>query len=157
MSDHKELYEYRSRLLARTLSAAHEFCDFCRQGKDPFVPLSSNGWSVHQMAAHVRDVDQHVYGMRLRRVIEEEHPVFQNFDGDAWIADHYTPDEPLDKILDEFNESIRSLVGWLETLPDTAWSRMSRHEVYGEFAMQAWAERGLAHIEEHIRAIRSNE
>lgn len=154
MSDHKELYEYRAQLMGRTLSAAQEFCDLCRQVPDPFAPLAGDGWNAHQTAAHVRAVEQYVYNLRLRRAVAEEYPVFENFDGDAWLAAHYDPAEPLDKILDEFQASIHELMDWLADLPPEAWSRPSRHEVYGEFAMQAWAERGLAHILEHISAIR---
>lgn len=154
MAEHKELYEYRSRLQQRILSAAQEFCALFREVPDPFAPLSSDGWNAHQIAAHVRDVDKHVYGLRLHRAVTEEHPVFENFDGDAWIAAHYDPAEPLDKILNEFRESVDELVGWLSELPPEAWARLTRHEVYGEFAMQTWAERGLAHIVEHIAAIR---
>lgn len=154
MAEHKELYEYRAQLLQRIQSAAQEFCDLFTEVPDPFSPLSSDGWNAHQVAAHVRDVDKHVYGLRLRRAVAEEHPVFENFDGDDWIAAHYNPAEPLDKILNEFRESVAELVGWLSDLPPEAWSRPTRHEVYGEFAMQTWAERGLAHILEHIRAVR---
>ncbi|MCG2785058.1 MAG: DinB family protein [Anaerolineae bacterium] len=153
MPDQNELYEYRDKLLAQTLAAAQEFERLCRDVPDPFRSLTGDGWNVHQIATHVRDVDKQVYGMRLRRAVAEEHPVFQNFDGDAWQQAHYNAAEPLGKILDEFQDSIRDLVGWLTSLPPAAWSRLTRHEVYGEFAMQAWAERGLAHIEEHIRAI----
>lgn len=153
MQDNNELYEYRSKLLARTVAATREFCTFCRQVDDPHRPLNAEGWSTHQIAAHVRDVDKQVYGKRLRRAVAEEHPTFQNFDGDAWLRENYSANEPLEKILAEFETSIHALVGWLSSLAPTDWSRLTRHEVYGEFAMQSWAERGLAHIEEHIRVI----
>jgi hypothetical protein len=154
MPNHNELYEYRAKLLARLVAAAGEFCTACRQVQDPFHPLTPDGWNVHQIAWHVRDVDQQVYGMRLRRAVNEEHPVFKNFDGDAWMAEHYDPSVPLEQILNEFLTSIYALAGWLSSLPPAAWSRPTRHEVYGEFAMQTWAERGLAHIEEHLAAVR---
>lgn len=153
MSDHNELYDYRAKLLARTLAATKEFCSLCRQVRDPFQPLTPDGWSAHQMAAHVRDVDQQVYGSRLRRAVAEEHPVFKNFDGETWLTEHYNRNEPLEDILKEFQDSIHGLVGWLSSLSPADWSHATRHEVYGEFAMQAWAERGLAHIEEHIFSI----
>jgi hypothetical protein len=153
MSNHDELYAYRSKLLTHTLAMTREFCSLCRQIPDPFQSLTPDGWSVHQMAAHVRDVDRQVYGARLRRAVAEEHPVFKNFDGETWLAEHYNRDEPLEDILEEFQNSIHALVGWLSSLPPADWSRPTRHEVYGEFAMQAWAERGLAHIEEHIHSI----
>ncbi|MDX9992435.1 MAG: DinB family protein [Anaerolineales bacterium] len=153
MPDNNELYEYRANLLARTLAAAGEFCLLCPQSANPFAPVSEAGWNIHQIAAHVRDVDRQVYGMRLRQAVTQERPTFQNFDGEAWLSAHYDSTEPLEKILEEFQSSIHTLVGWLASLPPAAWSRSTRHEVYGEFAMQAWVERGLAHIEEHICAV----
>jgi hypothetical protein len=153
MSNHDELHAYRAKLLARTLAATKEFCSLCRQIRDPFQQLTPDGWSTHQMAAHVRDVDRLVYGARLRRAVAEQHPVFKNFDGETWLAEHYNRNEPLDAILKEFQDSIHGLVGWLSSLAPADWSRATRHEVYGEFAMQSWAERGLAHIEEHIHSL----
>jgi len=155
MSNHDELYAYRNKLLSRTLAATKEFCSLCCQIRDPFKPLTPDDWSTHQMAVHVRDVDRQVYGARLRRAVAEDHPVFKNFDGLAWLAEHYSQEEPLEDILKEFQDSIHGLVGWLSSLSPADWSRTTRHEVYGEFAMQAWAERGLAHIEEHIRSIKA--
>ena len=155
MQDNNELYEYRAQLLARMLAATREFCTLCRSSEDPHKALSTDGWNTHQTAAHVRDVDKQVYGKRLRRAVSENHPVFQNFDGDAWLQEHYSASEPLEKILEEFETSIHALVGWLASLAPADWSRLTRHEVYGEFAMQSWAERGLAHIEDHILAIKA--
>lgn len=154
MPNHNELYEYRAKMLARLVAAAGEFCAACRQVPDPFAPLTADGWNTHQVACHVRDVDQQVYGLRLRRAVAEAHPVFQNFDGDSWLAEHYDARLPLEQILNDFQDSIHALVGWLSSLPPEAWSRPSRHEVYGEFAMQTWAERGLAHIEEHLAMVK---
>ena len=153
MSDNDELNAYRSKLLARTLAVTKEFCALCHQIPDPFKPLTPDGWNTHQMAAHVRDVDKHVYGLRLRRAVAEDYPIFQNFDSEDWLAQHYSPEEPLNDTLKDFQDSIHGLVGWLSSLTPSDWSRSTRHEVYGDFAMQAWAERGLAHIEEHLHSI----
>jgi hypothetical protein len=149
-----ELYEYRTRLLDRVAASAGEFSAACRAAKDPFASLPSGEWNTHQLAAHVRDVDKLVYADRIRRTVEEEQPVFRNFDADAWVEENYRSEEPLEQILAEFQANISAWETWVRTLPNTAWSRTSRHEVYGPFAMQAWVERGLAHIEEHLAALR---
>jgi hypothetical protein len=62
--------------------------------------------------------------------------------------------EPIAKIVDEFLADVREITSWLENLPLSAWSRPSRHEVYGEFTMQTWVERMLAHIEEHLATLK---
>jgi hypothetical protein len=155
--ENKELLSYRSQLIQRLGDTAKVFRETCLAINDPYAPVEAGGWNAHQLAAHARDVQIHVYGARARRTVSEEKPEFPNFDGDAWIAEHYLADEPLTKILDELLADVRQVVPWLEGLPTAAWSRLSRHEVYGEFTMQTWVERMLAHIEEHLATLQKAE
>ncbi|MEJ5241733.1 MAG: DinB family protein [Anaerolineales bacterium] len=149
-----EIQEYRQGLLETLLETARAFTQDCRQG-DAFVPIESGGWNAHQIAAHVRDVQRHVYGMRIRRTAAEEDPLFNNFDADAWMAEHYRADEPLELILAEIESDVEELVAWLRTLPETAWSRVSRHETQGRnLTLQHWVERSLAHLKEHLETLR---
>jgi len=149
--DNAALLDYRRKLIDRLEAAAGEFAAACRTVEDPLRPLESGGWSAHQLAVHVRDVDRHVYGMRMRRTAGENEPLFENFDPDAWMAEHYDPSEGLEAILDGFAASVRDLAGWLRSLPVETWARTARHAVYGQFTFQTWVERGLAHIEEHLK------
>ena len=153
----KELLEYRASLLERLVHAAQNFRHACLAAEDAFTPLDS-GWSVHQIAVHTRDVDQMVYASRARRTALEQDPEFQNFDGDAYMIEHYSANEPLDKILDELVQNVESLAQTLRALPKEAWSRESSHVTLGHgFTLQAWVERGLAHIEEHLRTVRPSD
>ncbi|MCK6539832.1 MAG: hypothetical protein L6Q26_07225 [Anaerolineales bacterium] len=153
----KELTEYRANLIERLLSSAREFREACLAVKDPSAPLD-DGWDVHQIAAHTRDVHDLVYALRARRTVEEDNPEFPNFDGDAYMAEHYDADEPLRELLDGFVANVETLAGMLKDLPVEAWSRESRHVTYGGgFTMQTWIERDLAHIEEHLNTVRRAE
>lgn len=150
-----ELQEYRRKLLNRLEEAVHEFRAACEAVPDPFT-ARHDGWTVHQLAAHTRDVAVHVYGPRARRTVEEDNPEFKNFDADAWMAAHYNPSEPLAAILDELVANVRSLVVFLQALPADAWARQSRHEINGGgFTLQTWVERNLAHIEEHLQSVKN--
>lgn len=154
----KELIEYRARLIERLLSAAREFRESCLAVDDPFAALDEGGWNVHQVAAHTRDVNELVYGMRARRTAEEDNPEFQNFDGDAYMLEHYEMDEPLNEMLDGFVSDVEALVEILRGLPVEAWSRESRHAAFGGgFTLQTWVERDIAHIEEHLKVARRGE
>lgn len=153
MPNNKELLEYRARLLTRTRQATAEFCAACRASGDPLAPLEPGGWNTHQLAAHVRDVHQQVYGLRLRRTANENSPTFANFDPQEWVRTGYQAGETLENILESLQSGVNELVNWLAALPVAAWSRLSRHEVLGEVALQSWAERGLAHIEEHLASL----
>ena len=150
----KQLLEYRSKLIDRLESVTDEFHKACLTFGDPFKAIGEGGWNVHQLAVHTRDVDKLVYGLRARRTATEDTPEFKDFDGEAWIAAHYNPDESLESILDELSASVKETASMLRALPPDTWNRESSHEIYGGgFTLQTWVERGLAHIQEHLDTV----
>jgi hypothetical protein len=151
----KELLEYRLSLLDRMVDTAHEFRRACLAAGDAYEPFNAEGWNIHQIAAHTRDVDKLAYGLRTRRTAEENNPEFQSFDGNAYMAEHYSASEPLNEILDGLVEQVESLVEMLRGLPDEAWARPSSHSTFGQgLTLQSWVEKGLAHIEEHLETVK---
>ena len=151
----KELLEYRVKMIARLAAAADEFCSACMALSDPFTKVEGE-WSAHQIAAHTRDVDKMIYGARIRQTLHEEEPEFKSFDADAWMADHYNKAELLKKILNDFSASMDDLSNILQSMPSESWSRESRHETMGGgLTLQLWVERSLAHIEEHLLALKN--
>ncbi len=151
----KELLEYRVKMIARLAEAAQEFCLTCKVFSDPFTKVDGE-WTVHQIASHTRDVDKKIYGARIRRTLNEEKPEFKSFDADAWMAEHYNKDEPLENILSDFSVNMEDLRNILQTMPREAWSRESRHKTMGDgLTLQLWVERSLAHIEEHLLTLKN--
>ncbi len=151
----KELTEYRAKLIARLVEAAHEFRAECLSVQDVTMPLEAGGWTVHQIAAHTRDVNELVYGMRVRRTAAEENPQFQNFDGEEYMAEHYSKSEPLNEILDGLVQQVEGLAEELRLLPPEAWARLTSHVMLGRgLTLQAWVEKNLAHIEEHLQEVK---
>ncbi len=145
----KELIEYRKKLVERLAEAAREFHDAYMKS-DPSMRLDGE-WTLHQVAAHVRDIHQVVYGARARRTLQEENPLFSRIDPDEYMKSNYRADEPLQKILTDFKESVDQLCNDLNNAPLEAWVRVSRHETIGDgITLQWWVERSLAHIEEHL-------
>lgn len=150
----KELLEYRARLIERLGKAAQEFRSACEAFDDPFASVD-DGWSVHQIAAHTRDVERLVYGTRIRRTLEEQNPEFPDFDADAWMADHYERLEPLAVVLNEFSADVADLCKILQAAPQEVWSRESHHKSMGSgLTLQRWVERSLTHIEEHLQTLK---
>ena len=151
----KELSEYRALLMNKLVATAKEFQAACLAVKDPFAPLEEDGWNVHQVAAHTRDVDKLVYGMRAQKTALEDNPEFENFDGDAYTRDHYSAEESLQTMLTGFVQNVEALANTLRALPPEAWSRVSRHAKLGNgFTLQTWVERNLAHMEEHLETVK---
>lgn len=154
----KELEEYRMNLMQQLEDTAKAFHDECLAAPDPYAAPQPGSWNVHQIAVHTRDVDQFVYGSRVRQTALEENPEFTSFDGEIYMAEHYDAQEPLDEILSGFVESIEALVELLRALPAKAWSRVSRHTTLGhDLTLQSWVEKDLAHIREHLEEVRRNQ
>lgn len=151
----KELLEYRARLLDQWLEKTHAFVAACRAVTNPHAALEPGGWNTHQIAAHVWDVDRRAYGLRIRRILNEDLPVFENYDGDAWMTDGYDPAMPLDAMLNELTARAEEIIPVLRALPPKAWNRLGRHAVQGDLTLQTWVERALAHVEEHLSTVRA--
>ncbi|HET7143033.1 MAG TPA: DinB family protein [Anaerolineales bacterium] len=150
----KELLEYRVNLIDRLEKGSQEFCLACESINDPLKKVGGE-WTLHQIASHTRDVEKLVYGPRILQTLHEVNPEFKSFDADEWMAAHYNKDEPISGILDEFSKNCDELCKILRSLPQEAWSRVSRHEtIGGELTLQLWAERSLAHIEEHLQTLK---
>jgi len=153
----KELEEYRMGLMQRLERAARDFREEARAVNDPFAPLDDGTWTVHQIAAHTRDVDKLVYGLRARRTALEENPEFSTFDGEAFMASHYEASEPLNELLDGFVENVEALIELLRALPGQGWARLSRHAMLGSgLTLQTWVEKDLAHIQEHLETLKKH-
>ena len=151
----KELEEYRMSLIKRLEEAANAFRTECLAVKDPYAPLEEGGWNIHQIAVHTRDVDKLIYGLRARRTAMEDNPEFPNFDGEAYMAEHYNARESLSELLNGFVESVKALIELLRALPAGGWSRLSSHSTLGSgLTLQTWVEKNLAHIEEHLATVK---
>ena len=83
-------------------------------------------------------------------IMAEEDPVFENFDGDDWMVNHYDPNESLDTINKEFQEQCRSTADWLVELSRDSWNRSGIHPTIGNHTMQWWVERTLTHNFDHL-------
>ena len=153
----EEILEYRVRMVKQFGNAADKIEAALQRNPDPSQPLESGGWNLHQVITHMRDVNKQVYLPRLKRIIAEENPMFENFDGDAWMAAHYQAEEPLQEIVSEFKEQCRSTTDWLTAHPIEAWNRPGTHPTLGKHSLQWWVERTLAHINEHLTQLKVND
>ena len=153
----EELLEYRQHMLTRLEQAPRVLESASREIQDPFKPLEPGGWNLHQVLVHLRDVNKQVYLPRLQRIMNESDPMFTNFDGEAWMREHYNPQESLPGLLVEFSSQCSQSAAWLGKLTGESWNRPGSHPSFGTHALQWWVERTLAHINEHLIQIKKKE
>jgi hypothetical protein len=114
---------------------------------------SEGEWSALETLTHVRDVIVHVYGLRIRRLLYEDEPVFADFDEERYrrasLARGETAEALLETIAGEHEQTARLLA----TLPDTDWARQGRHPVFGVVSIEFLARRIGEHAVEHAAQI----
>lgn len=111
-------------------------------------------WSLHGALAHLRDTDVQVFLYRSGRILQEkEPPTVASFDQDEWSREHYSPSEPIDKIISEFRSARRKFVKLLRDTTDKDWARYAIHPEYGKIPIEYIALHTYNHTLDHLRQL----
>ena len=151
----EELWVYRQRLLgthAAQVDALRSLLDGVQERRLTRRP-AGGGWSAHQLAAHVRDVEIQAYVPRVHRLLAEDDPLLADFDAEAFMAQHYDPAEPVAQILGDVVQARYGVRQVLAYGDGAAWSRTGRHPALGPCTVQVWVERAVAHFAEHLEQL----
>jgi hypothetical protein len=116
-------------------------------------PPRAGEWSALETLTHVRDVIVHVYGLRIRRLLYEDAPVFADFDEEGYRRASLDRRESAEHLLDTIVAEHEQLARLLETLPDDEWGRAGRHPALGTMSIEFLARRVGEHAEEHAAQI----
>ncbi len=110
-------------------------------------------WSPLETLTHLRDVIVHVYGLRIRRLLYEDDPLFADFDEEGYRRASLERGETAQYLLDTIAGEHDQLALLLEGLPDAMWSRQGRHPTFGEMSIEFLARRIGEHAAEHAAQI----
>ena len=116
-------------------------------------PPREGEWSALETLTHLRDVVVHVYGLRIRRLLYEEAPVFADFDEEGYRRASLARGEAVGDLLDTIVAEHEQLARLLQTLHDADWSRQGRHPSLGVMSIEFLARRVGEHAEEHAAQI----
>ena len=117
------------------------------------VARRAGEWSALETLTHVRDVIVHVYGLRIRRLLYEDAPVFADFDEEAYRRASLARGESVEYLLGTIIGEHEQLARLLEGLPDAEWAREGRHPTLGVMSIEFLARRVGEHAEEHAAQI----
>lgn len=132
-------------IVQRAVEAAHpgRFTQPPREGE----------WLALETLIHLRDIVIHDYGLRIRRLIYEDDPIFADFDEESYRRVSLARGETTSDLLDTIIAEHEQLVRLLRTLTDTEWSRQGRHPSLGVMSIEFLARRVGEHAEEHAAQI----
>jgi len=112
------------------------------------------GRNIHQIVAHMRDLEVLAFLPRFRRILAEENPLLEPFNSHTWSAADYQPAEPMAKILADFDRARAEVLQLAQRLTPDDWSRTGFHPPSGRRTAQWWAERIYVHVQDHLNKIR---
>jgi uncharacterized damage-inducible protein DinB len=107
-------------------------------------------WSMKEVMAHLLKVERDVFLPRLRRTLEEERPVFDSFDPDAWAAERDHRAGRFEDDLSAFTAVRRHTVVFLEGLPAGAGERVAVSAYFGPVTLAQYATHVVDHDLEHL-------
>ncbi len=150
-----QLFDYRARLLARLDSQPAESASRLAAIPEPewYRPRGQEGRSLHQILAHVRDVETLAFLPRIRSVLREARPMLPAFPAHDWSDADYRPGEPLTDILAGWSQARTEMVDLLPQPDSPDWSRTGFHPPSGERTLQWWAERTYGHARDHLQVL----
>lgn len=106
-------------------------------------------WSAHQHLFHLRATEIHVFQPRIRRMIEEDAPVFADWDENEFLRQHYEPAGDIQALAEAVMAEREKTVELLKPLVPEQWRRTG-HWPSGEADIAWAAERAVAHALEHF-------
>jgi hypothetical protein len=153
----EELWTYRQRLLERYAAQIGELRRrLSNWPQDRLRTAPGRGeWSMHQVAAHLRDVEVQAYVPRVHRMLAESEPLLRDFDAEAFMAGHYDPSEPIEQVVADLEQARLGVRRVLAFDDGRAWSRTGRHPALGSRTVQTWIERAVSHFDEHLQGLDS--
>jgi hypothetical protein len=141
----------RKNLIDRLETSGQEFAAYLATFSEDEIRTAPapNEWNIHQIVAHLRDVEQQVFLVRVQRLVKETHPAVVPFDQDAWQREHYTADEPFKKILREFRVAHRKWVAVLRKTGEKDWANWATHPEFGKISLEWIALHSYQHTLDH--------
>jgi hypothetical protein len=115
--------------------------------------LERQGWSPHEIAAHLADIEV-VLGWRIREVLAEDEPMLQPFDQDVWAAKLNYGDRELATSLATYSANRQANLELLRFAGEAGLERKYRHPEFGNRPLRALIEHIADHDVAHLRQVR---
>lgn len=142
--DHQELI-HGIRSSAEALKHAVEAVPAGKHARQP----REGEWSVQETLIHVRNVVLMVHGLRIRRLLYENDPLFADYDEAAFRQADLAKAEPISDLVEMVVAEHEQIARLLSTLPDERWQRQGRHPELGVMSIDFLARRVAEHTAEH--------
>lgn len=111
-------------------------------------------WTAREIVHHLADSET-ISGIRLRRLLLEDHPVIQGYDQDEYATRLRYNERDMAPALEALHATRASTAQLLESMSDEDWKREGSHTEQGRYTMEGWLEIYAAHGHDHANQIRA--
>ncbi|AYL97638.1 DinB family protein [Mucilaginibacter celer] len=116
------------------------------------TPMAPGKWSALDNIAHLA-IYQKIFVERMHRIINEDTPAFERYNGD--LDPEFTPyrSMPLTDLLDTIEAGRVTILNLITQLSDSQLSRIGIHPRYGNLTIVKWLEFFVLHEAHHLFTI----
>ena len=109
-------------------------------------------WSAAEIVHHLADSET-TSGLRLRRLIVEDHPLIQGYDQDDYAARLNYNQREMSASLEAFRYARLTTAQLFEFMSDEDWQREGTHSESGSYSAEDWLKIYAAHAHNHAAQI----
>ncbi len=110
-------------------------------------------WSAAEIVHHLADSET-TSGLRLRRLLVEDHPLIQGYDQEAYAGRLNYNNREIAPALDAFRSARATAAQLFEFMSDDDWQREGTHSESGSYTAEDWLTIYAAHAHNHAAQIR---
>jgi FMN phosphatase YigB (HAD superfamily) len=112
------------------------------------------GWSLTEIACHLRDVEIEINQPRLRKILGEANPFIAAIDSDEWALPRAYAIQDGGAAFAAFVNARKQTLSVLDGLSDEDWKRTARHGAFGPTTLQELVSFTVEHDRTHLRQMR---
>jgi hypothetical protein len=112
-------------------------------------------WSAREVVHHLADSET-IAGIRLRRLLIEEHPAIAGYDEAAYARRLAYQTRPMEPALRAFEAARATTAQLLDAMSEADWRRAGRHSESGPYSTEDWLRIYAAHAHGHAEQIRQS-
>ena len=109
-------------------------------------------WSAAEIIHHLADSET-TSGLRLRRLLVEDHPLIQGYDQDQYAAMLHYNEREITPSLEAFRAARATTAQLIDMMSEADWHREGTHSESGSYSAEDWLKIYAAHAHNHAAQI----
>lgn len=115
--------------------------------------IPSEHFTAIEQLCHVRDIEVEGYQERIRRTLEEEHPLLPSIDSEPLAIERRYGEAEADEVLHSFREARSRTVETIARLDDRQLARTAEFEGYGALTLRSLVHYLCSHDQQHLAGL----